>query len=122
MAQNIKSIAAGLGAEVVGTLPEVSGGAFGAARLAQIMSEKLAPSRGKRPGRPSNAEWVKRPKVPMSDETFDTLNAVAKLLSSDQGRKVSPMQLAAEILEVGVRSLQSKPKKSGSRKAQATGR
>lgn len=106
MAKNIKSIAKGLQAEIVGTVPDVGGGAFGAARLAQVLTEKLTPGKGKRPGRPGNAAWGKRPKVPMSAETFTSLRRVAERLSKGQGRKISPMQVAAQILEEGVRSLQ----------------
>lgn len=105
MVRKIESVAAAMGAKVTGTIPEVGGGAFGAERIARILSERLAPSRGLRPGRPSNREWVKRPKVPMSEETFSVLVQFADEISRRQGRKVSPMQLAAQILEEGVSSL-----------------
>jgi hypothetical protein len=35
VAKNIEKIAAGLGAEIIGQIPDVGGGAFGAARLAR---------------------------------------------------------------------------------------
>jgi hypothetical protein len=54
MAKNIERLAEKLGAQVVGELPEVGGGAFGAARLGAILRETLEPSPGKRPGRPTN--------------------------------------------------------------------
>jgi hypothetical protein len=39
MAKNIKKIADGLGATVVGQVPDTGGGAFGAARLACLAEE-----------------------------------------------------------------------------------
>jgi hypothetical protein len=39
MAKNIKKIADGLGATVVGQVPDTGGGAFGAARLARLVEE-----------------------------------------------------------------------------------
>jgi hypothetical protein len=104
MAKNTETIAARLGAKVVGTVPDTGGGAFGAARLARIvasMQARLKPGQGRRPGRPTNAEWVRHPKVPMSDETQQRLAQLAEQ-SSRGGRKVSPMQIAAQILEDAV--------------------
>src|SRR5260370_19841051 len=101
MAKNIEKIAAGLGAEIIGQVPDTGGGAFGAARLARIietMQSRLSPGQGRRPGRPTDANWVRHPKVPMSDATRQRLARLAEQ-SSIGGRKVSPMQLAAQILE-----------------------
>jgi hypothetical protein len=101
MAKNVKVIAKRLGAKIVATLPETGGGAFGAARLSGIVAAlqtRLVPSQGRRTGRPSDATWVRHPKVPMSAETADRLAKLAEQASS-LGRKVSPMQLAAQILE-----------------------
>jgi hypothetical protein len=101
MAKNIKKIAAGLGARVVGQVPDTGGGAFGAARLAKIvedMQARLVPGQGRRPGRPTDANWVRHPKVPMSDATRQRLTRLAEQISTG-GRKVSPMQIAAQILE-----------------------
>lgn len=103
MAKDIDRLAQKLGAEVVAELPDVGGGAFGAARLARILRERLEPSRGKRPGRPTNFEWDRRPKVPMSAETEARLAELAAFVSGPE-RKVSPMQVAAEILEEAVAS------------------
>lgn len=105
MAKNIKSIAEKMGAQVICETPEFGGGSFGAARLAQFLHGKLKPAIGKRPGRPTNANWVKRPKVPMSEETLSLLAEYSRELSSE-GRKISPMQLAAEIIEAGVHEIQ----------------
>ena len=101
MAKNIKSIAAGLGAKVVGQVPETGGGAFGAARLAKCVESlqgRLVPGRGKRAGRPSDASWVRHPKIPMSEGTRRRLLRLAERASAT-GRKVSPMQIAVQILE-----------------------
>lgn len=101
MDKRIASIAKDLGAKHVGTLPDVGGDAFGMARLAQLMHEQLAPSTGKRPGRPTNDRWTEQRKVPMSEKTLTTLQQLSARLSSDK-RKVSPMQLAAQLLEQSV--------------------
>ncbi len=101
MAKNVDKIAAGLGAKFVGKVPHTGGGAFGAARLAQIVATiqaRLEPGQGLRPGRPTDASWVRHPKVPMSDATRQRLARLAEQ-SSTGGRKVSPMQIAARILE-----------------------
>jgi hypothetical protein len=101
MVKNIDKIAAGLGAKVVGKVPHTGGGAFGAARLARIVATiqaRLEPGQGIRPGRPTDPSWVRHPKVPMSDATRQRLIRLAEQ-SSTSGRKVSPMQIAAQILE-----------------------
>jgi hypothetical protein len=101
MAKNISQIAEHLGAKVVTRIPEVGGGAFGAARLAKIfeaLQARLVPGQGKRAGRPSDATWVHHPKVPMSEATEQRLTRLAEKASMS-GRKISPMQLAAQILE-----------------------
>jgi hypothetical protein len=99
MAKNIKQIAVKLGAKVVTQVPETGGGAFGAARLASIVAAlqaRLVPGQGT--GRPSDANWVRHPKVPMSAATEERLTRLARQASTS-GRKVSPMQMAAQILE-----------------------
>ena len=101
MAKNIKTIADSLGARVVGQVPNTGGGAFGAARLAkcvEALQGRLVPAEGKRSGRPSDASWVRHPKVPMSEGTRLRLLRLAERASAS-GRKVSPMQVAAQILE-----------------------
>ena len=98
MAQSIRKIAKQLGAEVVAQVPDVGGGAFGAARLAAILSQRLSPGHGKRPGRPTDPTWTRHPKVPMSKDTLAQLEALAQQLSASR-RKISPMQVAAQLLE-----------------------
>lgn len=98
MAKKIEDLAAKLGADVVGTVPEPAAGAFGVAELAHHLRQRLEPGRGKRPGRPSDPRWSKRSKVPLAPETEERLEKLARLLS-DERRKVSPMQVAAQLLE-----------------------
>jgi hypothetical protein len=101
MAKNIRRIAGRLGAKVVTRLPDVGGGAFGAARLGAIVEtvrRRLVPGQGLRAGRPTDPSWVHHPKVPMSETTERLLTRLAEQAST-AGRKVSPMQLAAQILE-----------------------
>jgi hypothetical protein len=116
MDKRISKIAKDMGAKHVATLPIVGGGAFGAARLAQILHERLAPSVGKRPGRPTNDRWTKHPKVPMSAETLASLQELSAKLSSED-RKVSPMQLAAQLLEESVVHVVEISRKRSRRKA-----
>jgi hypothetical protein len=107
MARNIDKIADKLGAKIVRQVPDAGGGAFGAARLARIvesMQARLEPGRGRRPGRPTDANWVRHPKVPMSEATRKRLDLLAEQ-SSTNGRKVSPMQIAARILEEALSDL-----------------
>lgn len=107
MARNIKKIASALGAEIIGPVPETGGGAFGAARLAHVvetMQGRLKPGQGRRPGRPTDPNWVRHPKVPMSDATKQRLTILAEKVSGE-GQKISPMQLAAQILEEAVASV-----------------
>jgi hypothetical protein len=107
MAKDIDKIAARLGAKIVCRVPDVGGGAFGMARLAGIMAAlqaRLQPGQGQRPGRPTDSNWVHHPKVPMSADTQRTLERLAELASTPE-RKVSPMQLAAQLLEDAVERL-----------------
>jgi hypothetical protein len=101
MAKNIHTIAGRVGAQVVAEVPEAGGGAFGAARLAHIIGQlraRLVPGQGVRAGRPTDARWVRHPKVPMSAATERRLIRLAEEASTAE-RKISPMQLAAQILE-----------------------
>jgi hypothetical protein len=110
MAKNMRRIAKNLGAQVVGHVPDTGGGAFGAVRLGRIVDSlqaRLVPGQGKRAGRPSDASWVRHPKVPMSEATERRLTRLAEQASTDR-RKVSPMQIAAQILEDALAGLQDR--------------
>jgi hypothetical protein len=86
MAENIEALAQKLGATVVGTVPEYSAGAFGIAALANKSRQRLEPSVGKGPGRPSYAAWSKRPKVPMAPETEDDWKSCPTSSAKGSGR------------------------------------
>jgi hypothetical protein len=101
VAKDIRKIAEALGAKIVGKLPAYGGGAFGAARLPVLVAalkERLTPSVGKRPGRPTNRAWKVHRKVPMSEETLAKLRQMAEEASTPE-RRISPMQVAAHLLE-----------------------
>jgi hypothetical protein len=104
MARNIKQVAQDMGAEIVGQVSDAGGGAFSAARLPHVvhaLRERLQPSRGRRPGRPTSKDWSVRSKVPMSAATQRKLRRLARQMSTSQ-RRVSPMQVAAQLLEEAV--------------------
>ena len=108
MAENLRKIADLMGAEVVGTVPEAGGGAFGAARLGRAVDSlrsRLRPTVGVRPGRPTDAAWTRHPKVPMTSRTEETLIRIAARISTGE-RRISPMQLAAQLLEDAVGDLE----------------
>jgi hypothetical protein len=115
MARNREKLAELLGAKIVGKVPDVGGGAFGMARLAHMLHERLTPSQGDRPGRPTDPSWVLRPKVPMSAATAEKLARIADGLSTDV-RKVSPMQVAAQLLEEVVAGVPEATTREGGRK------
>ena len=112
MAKNREKLAARLGAKIIGEAPDTGGGAFGMARMAQFLHQRLTPSRGQRPGRPTNPSWVVRPKVPMSHATARKLARIAAAVSSTH-RKVSAMQVAAQLLEQAVERVEMEANKRG---------
>lgn len=101
MPKDPQEFAALLGATIIGEVPDVGGGPFGMARLARLMHQRLMPGQGDRPGRPTDSTWDSRPKVPMSDATRRRLVQIAEAMSTPQ-RQVSPMQVAAQLLEEAV--------------------
>jgi hypothetical protein len=106
MAKNVKKIAGALGATIGEPVPDSGGGTFGMARLAVVLSSRLEPIQGKRPGRPSDPSWVYYRKIPMSEETLERLEEIAESVSTAD-RKVSPMQVAAQLLEDGLGGIAS---------------
>lgn len=64
----------------------------------QRLRSRLAPGQGERPGRPSDPTWTLQRKLSMNEETLATLERMAALLSTDD-RRVSPMQVAALLVE-----------------------
>jgi len=110
MRRSTKKIAQAMGAEFIGRLPHVGGGAFAAARLPALVAalrRQLQPGRGLRPGRPTNSTWVLHPKVPMSEATKRMLERLANRMSTKE-RRVSAMQVAAKILEAAIAELTTK--------------
>lgn len=68
-------------------------------RLSKSLKSRLQPSEGARPERPSDPNWNRYGKLPMSDETAKLLGDLAGHLSSEDW-KISPMQVAAHLLEL----------------------
>ena len=66
--------------------------------LGQRLRSRLAPGQGERPGRPSDPTWTIQRKLSMSEETLTTLERIAAALSTEE-RRVSPMQVAALLIE-----------------------
>ncbi len=89
------------GAKLAGEVPDAGAGPFGMARLAHLKHQRLTPGQGDRPGRPTDSIWESRPKVPMSQATRQRLAVIAEAMSTPQ-RQVSPMQVAAQLLEEAV--------------------
>jgi hypothetical protein len=108
MPKNPQEFADLLGAKLVGQTPNLGVGPFGMARLAHLMHQRLTPSLGERPGRPTDATWGNRPKVPMSEMTQRRLAEIAEEISTPE-RRVSPMQVAAQLLEEAVAHVQVSP-------------
>jgi hypothetical protein len=96
--KNIQKIAEHLQATVGEPIPNANGGAFGAAHLAAVLSARLKPAQGKRMGRPSDPAWNVSRRIPMKEETLAQLQALATQFSNE-GRAISPMQVAAQLLE-----------------------
>ncbi len=79
------------------------------------MRQRLEPSEGRRRGRPTDPSWDRRPKVPMSSQTETRLAELASFASGPR-RKVSPMQVAAQLLEEAVESyFRQRPRKGPAR-------
>ena len=67
---------------------------------------RLEPGKGRRPGWPTDASWD--PKAPISRATARKLARLAKLASTPE-RRVSPMQIAAQLLEDAVAQCPADP-------------
>jgi hypothetical protein len=102
-----EKIAQRLGATHFAELPDVGGGAFGMAQLAQRLKERLDVRAARRPG--SGVGWIMSSKVPMSVETEKLLIALAEKLSTPE-RRVNPLQLAGQLLEESVQKLAQETK------------
>ena len=93
---DMDKIAKVLGAERRGEVSARSG-YFGAMQVAaEIQARFKAPSRG---GRSTDAAWTDRRLVPLAPKTLGRLERLAKLVSENGGVTVSPLQVAALLLE-----------------------
>ena len=66
--------------------------------LGERLRRRLEPGRGERPGRPSDPTWTVQRKLSMKEETLAMLERAADAMSNDK-RRVSPMQIAALLIE-----------------------
>ncbi|QDT64746.1 hypothetical protein V22_19870 [Calycomorphotria hydatis] len=66
--------------------------------LGERLRQRLKPGRGERPGRPSDPTWTVQRKLSMTDTTLALLEQTAEAVSTDE-RRVSPMQIAALLIE-----------------------
>jgi len=80
--------------------------------LGERIRGRLEPSKGERPGRPSDPSWTVQRKLSMNDETLRTLERIAASVSTDS-RRVSPMQVAALLIEDATQGLRSVENRRG---------
>lgn len=66
--------------------------------LGDRLRQRLEPGRGERPGRPSDPSWTVQRKLSMNEQTLKILALAADAVSTDE-RRVSPMQIAALLIE-----------------------
>ena len=91
-----KKIAKALGAERRGKVAAKSGH-FGAMQLvAEIQSRFQVPEGG---GRATDPHWTERRLVPLARETLTRLGQLTKRLHDEQEIMITPLQLAALLLE-----------------------
>ncbi len=89
MAENIREIAAKMGAVIVGQVPDTGGGALGAAKLAHDVARLR----------------VETQPIRIAAVTFEKLTRIAERASTPE-RKVDPLDLAARLLEDAVAAIQ----------------
>jgi hypothetical protein len=58
MAKNRERLAELLGARIIGEVADVGGGAFGMARMAHMLHQRLRPGQGECPDQPADPNWV----------------------------------------------------------------
>lgn len=66
--------------------------------LGERLRQRLEPGRGERPGRPSDPSWTLQRKLSMNEKTLALLQRAADAVSNNE-RRVSPMQIAALLIE-----------------------
>ncbi len=93
---DMQKIAKGLGAERVGDV-RAGSGYFAAARLvADIQARFRTPPTG---GRGTDPSWTEKRLVAFAPETLERLEAVARKVSSGGRVPVSPLQVAALLIQ-----------------------
>jgi hypothetical protein len=70
------------------------------------LRKRLEPGQGERPGRPSDPTWTVQRKLSMSEKTLEMLAKAAAAVSTAE-RRVSPMQIAALLIEDATQGLLS---------------
>lgn len=76
------------------------------ASFGERLRGRLAPGQGERPGRPSDPSWTLQRKLSMNPRTLAVLVRLAEELTTSE-RTVSPMQVAAMIVEDAAERLSS---------------
>jgi hypothetical protein len=103
-----EKIARGPGAARRGAV-RTAGAVFGAAQLAaEIQARFQAPARG---GRSTDPSWSEKRLVSLAPETLQRLSRLAAAVS-EQGILVSPLQLAALLLERAVDEVDEDPSRA----------
>ena len=93
---NLDKIAKSLGAERRGPV-QAGSGHFGAMQLvAEVQARFQTPTGG---GRSTDPEWTDRRLVPLTPKTLSHLERLAKAINDQGGVAVSPLQVAALLLE-----------------------
>ena len=72
--------------------------------LGERLRQRLEPGRGERPGRPSDPTWTVQRKLSMNEQTLELLGKAADAVSTHE-RRVSPMQIAALLIEDATQGL-----------------
>lgn len=105
-------IAKALGAERCGQV-EAKGGYFGALELvAEVRERFVTPPGG---GRATDPAWTERRLVPLTPETLEKLERLARDLSESRGVAVTPLQLAALLLQRATMQMVEAPAGGSSR-------
>ncbi len=93
---DMDKIANALGAQRRGKV-KATGGYFGAIQLAAEVAERFkAPKHG---GRSTDPSWDARRLLPLSEETLQQLAHLAQQIEEQTQTRISPMQVAALLLE-----------------------
>src|SRR5262245_38750551 len=98
MADEMDDLARMFGAKIVGQVPDVGGGAPGAAYLAKIYQARMREIGGQRQGGPAAQATARTLAVPTSETVFQALAELAQLVNTGTGRAVTPAEVATGLL------------------------